>query len=249
MGKIYAKITATLFLLMWANIAFSEAVQLDHENTIIYSTLTKFSDKYLCPNALNLPMMRERVDDFLRKQGTGNTPSDDAIAKATYTLFPCPFTPYSQEFRPATAKDIEGTWSYPATSQKLRFGPKSPSWAKFAMMPIKCEAIAYHPDGVVLHVQFGGATGCPFASASDVENIFRPYPKVESWKVIGDGRIKISRTDVQNHIEEWDVFVVAVSHEQFGIHFDAGDIVEFVRRENGNEYNVATQFRHLKRMP
>jgi hypothetical protein len=33
------------------------------------------------------------------------------------------------------------------------------------------------------------------------------------------------------------------------VQFTAGDLVAYVRRENGNEVGAATQFRHLQRLP
>lgn len=247
MGNIGIKLITSLLLITAANIAIAQEAPIQ----IILSTINKFDGQYVCPEG-TLPMIQDSIDAYLHKQGNSN-PSDDAVTKAMYTIFPCPISPYvdyvTGHYRPASAKDIEGTWLYPETSQKLRFGPKSANWSKIKALPIKCEAVAYHADGVVLHAQTAGNMACQFSSAKDLENAFRAYPKVESWKMIGDGRMKISRTDVQNHIEEWEVLVVITPHERHGVKFNAGDLVAYLRREKGNEYNVATLFWHLQRLP
>ena len=141
-------------------------------------------------------------------------------------------------------EDIPGVG--PATSQKLKFGPRSPLWAKFRAAPIKCESIAYYPGGELRHAVIVGQFKCPFSKASDM-NISRSNPKVASWEIIEDGVVKVSRTDVKNHIEEWSVFTVTEPFEMYKIKFETGDLVAYIKRENGNEFNVATQFLHLKK--
>ena len=64
-----------------------------------------------------------------------------------------------------------------------------------------------------------------------------------------NGKVKISRTDVPNHIEEWEMFVVVRPHTRYGVSFDVGDLVAYLRRNEGNESYAATLFRHLKRLP
>ena len=54
--------------------------------------------------------------------------------------------------------------------------------------------------------------------------------------------------DVQNHIEEWDVYAVTKGFQFQGMKLQPGELVAYVRRENGNEVNAATQFRHLQRL-
>jgi len=251
MKRVAIKLIAIVLLLIGRNIAIAQDVSMDHEAQVILSTLQRFDDTYICDVNLTLPMIRAKVDGYLRKQA--QPPNDVEIAKAVYTLFPCPFSPFAdyaaQHYRPALAKDIEGAWLYPEASQKLRFGPKSPSWSRVKALPIKCEGVAYHPDGVVLHAQIVGKMACPFASAADIEKAFGSSPKVESWTMIADGRFKISRTDIPDHLEEWDIFIITSPHERYGVQFNTGDLVAYLRREKGNDYNVATLFWHLQRLP
>ncbi|HJW57713.1 MAG TPA: hypothetical protein VJ577_20815, partial [Burkholderiaceae bacterium] len=63
------------------------------------------------------------------------------------------------------------------------------------------------------------------------------------------GRIRVNRTDPPNDFEEWDIFVVKKDFDFAGTKFRQGDLVEYRRREKGNEFNVATMFRHLQKMP
>jgi len=219
------------------------------------SDKVELDDKFICPGpTLTLPKIQQRVDDFLLRTPISGNANLAEIEKAMLVLFPCPFSPNTKEdygtdlYRPVVKGDIEGSWIYPETSQKFRFGPKSPNWSRTASAPIKCECITYNPDGFVLHGE-SGATVCPFSSAKEVENIFRAFPHVESWQLTNNGKVKISRTDVPNHIEEWEIFVVVRPHARYGVSFDVGDLVAYLRRNEGNELYAVTLFRHLKRLP
>jgi len=79
-------------------------------------------------------------------------------------------------------------------------------------------------------------------------DIARKNPLVSTWKLLRAGRIGVTRTDVANHIEEWDVYTVLTSFDMFGVNFETGDLLAYIRKENGNELGAATQFRHLKRL-
>ena len=93
-----------------------------------------------------------------------------------------------------------------------------------------------------------GKVECPFRKASDMD-VARRNPVVSTWSMLRDGRVSVARTDVQNHIEEWDIYAVTQAFEFREIKLQPGDLVAYVRRENGNEVNAATQFRHLQRLP
>lgn len=115
-------------------------------------------------------------------------------------------------------------------------------------MPVKCDAVGYYPDGELRHAMSAGKSKCPFEKAADLEDA-RKNPRVASWSVLRDGRISVSRTDVANHIEEWDVYAVTSPFSVYDVQFAVGDLVAYVRRENGNEVGAATQFRHLQKLP
>lgn len=65
----------------------------------------------------------------------------------------------------------------------------------------------------------------------------------------GAGRVGVARTDVADHVEEWDVFLVMAPFVFDEVAFSAGDLVAYVRKEDGNDMGIATQFRHLRRLP
>ncbi|MDR3413744.1 MAG: hypothetical protein P4L87_22765 [Formivibrio sp.] len=245
---------AAIILLTGTVTAFAQDVKTDQQNAAIVSIIKRLDDKFICPGPVTLATIQQRVDDFLRQPPLKTGSNLAEIEKAMLVLFPCPFPPNTKEdlgvdlYRPAVEGDIEGSWIFPETSQKFKFGPKSPNWSRTASFPIKCECITYNPDGSVLHAE-SGATVCPFSSAKAVENIFRPFPRVEFWKLTDKGKVKISRTDVPNHIEEWEIFVVIRPHARYGVPFDVGDLVAYQRRNEGNELYAATMFRHLKRLP
>lgn len=222
---------------------------IDPVDRAIVSVFQMNNERVLCLSSnSSLPVIRKSVDAFLQQRGMGIAANQNDVARAAYTLFPCPFSPYREELRAATARDVEGVWVYPEASQKLKFGPKSPMWAKYTAMPIKCEGVAYYPDGEARNTQVGSQTPCPFHAATDMD-VARANPKVASWQMVRDGLLKISRTDVQDHVEEWEIFVVVKAFEFAGIQFKTGDLTAHRRRERGNDFNAATTFRHLQRLP
>ena len=47
-------------------------------------------------------------------------------------------------------------------------------------------------------------------------------------------------------MEEWKVFLVTEDFTEKGVRFSKGDLLQYLRREPGNEVNQSTQFRHLQ---
>ncbi len=195
------------------------------------------------------PMVKKMVEYHLRgSENNTESPTPDEIAKAAYTLFPCPFSPFRSELRPATAKDIEGVWLFPKSSQRLRHGPLSPAWKEQAITPISCEAIAYYPGGEQRVARIVGQMECPFSSAKDMD-FTRINPIVATWSFNKSGRINVDRTDISDHIEEWEAYLVTTDFSFASYSFKKGDLLAYLRREPGNEYLAATYFRHLQRLP
>lgn len=234
------------FVTCLANQALAE--QSNTMDDTILDLFQRHNEKYLCLSSdSSLPIIRQSITDYIKSNG-GNIPaSADDTAIAAYTLYACPFTPYREELRLANAKDITGVWLYPESSQKLRFGPQSPMWEQTKQLPIKCESVAYYDGGEARNAQITGRLSCPFSTAKDMD-MSRKNPNIVQWKMLSDGKLKITRTDLLNHIEEWEVFTVTMPFEAATIQFDQGDLVAYLRKENGNDFNVATVFRHLKRL-
>jgi len=240
----------TSFLMLICSVTFisTNTVSADMVDSIILQTFQKHNTKFLCLSSkASLPTLRKNVEEQLNKMGLKNTPTANDVAKATYMAFPCPFSPNRNELRRSTKKDVAGVWLYPESSIKLKFGPNSPLKSKYASLRIKCESIAYYDDGETRHALIGGRNTCPFTKASDMDKS-RSNPRVSSWEMLANGVIKITRTDIANHIEEWDIFTVVEPFEMLKIKFEVGDLLAYIKKENGNNFNVATQFRHLKRL-
>ena len=246
---IHSKSFPAFLMLICSISLFSiNTVSADMVDSIILQTFQKHNTKFLCLSSKSsLPTLRKKVEEQLNNMGLKNSPTANDVAKATYIAFPCPFSPARNELRRATKKDIAGVWLFPEASIKLKFGPNSPLKSKYASLRIKCESIAYYSDGETRHAVIGGKNACPFTKASDMD-ISRYNPKVSSWKMLADGVLKITRTDVANHIEEWDIFTVMEPFKMLDIKFEVGDLLSYIKKENGNNFNVATQFRHLKRL-
>jgi hypothetical protein len=203
------------------------------------------------PNGENLATVRPVLEQELQSRGVQGLPSPHQIRVAMVSRYPCPFSPLRPELRFAKVSDIEGVWQYPHASQKLRFGPQSSGWQRFrGLPPIVCESLAYYSGGEARNTQLFLDAGkpCPFTRAEDLDAT-RQNPRVMSWSMPTQGRIVISRTDIQGHIEEWEVFVVTQAFEFANVKFQTGDLVSYIRKERGNDINAATSFRHLQKLP
>ncbi len=201
----------------------------------------------LCPDqSLSDRSIGLDVSDYLSK--SGKEPSESKIvATAIWTLYPCPFSPYRSELKLAGSKDIEGVWLYPESSQQLRFGPLSTQQPPTGPIPVKCSVIGYYPNGEIRTAIMAGSQECPFTNSSALDEA-RKNPRVSSWSIITDGRISIDRSDVQNYVEEWDVYLVMSPFAFNDVQFEKGDLIEYMRKERGNSVNASWQFRHLKRL-
>lgn len=237
--------------LFWAaTLSFAQERNVDVVDKVIAGLFEKQSGKFLCLSqneshaAIRATVMKslKGVDLNLRDKAT-----EDTISKVIYTKFPCPFSPDRPELRPAKTADVTGAWLFPEASQRYRYGPKSPLWeSRAGLPPIRCEGIFYGPNGRMALDQAVGDAACPtFEKLKKME----AQAKGEAWSLIRDGRMRVGRTDAPNDFEEWDIFVVKTNFDFSGTKFRKGDLVEYRRREKGNEFNVATMFRHLQKMP
>lgn len=223
----------------------AHAQSLDLADSALVSAFQRDGGKLLCAGkGGSLKEMRETFDPYIKDIDISSPASYSALAVAVYTAFPCPFSPNRPELRPARKDDIQGTWLVPDASGKFRYGPKSPSWtATPGVPPIKCEGVSFHETGEYRVAQVRGAFACPDFSQMQT---MRSLPRVSSWGLLPNGRVKISRTDVPAHFEEWEVFLVQIPFEFFGVQFTSGDLLAYLRREPGNEINAVTTFRHLQ---
>lgn len=235
--------------LFWsATLSYAQERNADVVDKVIAGLFTKQGGKFLCLSqneshaAIRATVMKSLKGVDLKEKG-----SEDTISKVIYTEFPCPFSPDRPELRPAKIADITGMWLFPEASQRYRYGPKSPLWeSRAGLPPIRCEGIFYGANGRLVVDQAVGEAACPTAEKMKK---MEAQPKTESWSLIRDGRIRVNRTDPPNDFEEWDIFVVKKDFDFAGTKFRQGDLVEYRRREKGNEFNVATMFRHLQKMP
>jgi hypothetical protein len=248
--SIMAQACAVIFLLVSAmpDAAAQEGSQ-DPLARLIWQMFQMHQGKTLCADgSASLHMVQTNVIDYLKAKGTSENATSQAVATALWTLYPCPFSPARSDLRPATREDIEGVWIFPETSQKFRFGPKMNRQSPAGPVPVKCDAVGYYPNGELRHAMSAGRQNCPFEKSADLDPA-RKNPRVSDWALLREGRIGITRADVFNHIEEWDVYVVTAPFSMNDVQFSNGDIVAYLRRENGNEVGASTQFRHLQRLP
>lgn len=220
----------------------------DPLSRLIWDMFQMRRGKTLClADATPLPAVRANVANQLRRMGAGADPSRQAVAVALWTLYPCPFSPLRSELRPATETDIQGVWLFPEDSQRLR------SWLRVARRPAdgapaaRCDAVGYYPNGELRHAVVGNPAPCPFRKAADLEAAVQD-PASSHWSLLRDGRIRITRGDPVDQVEEWDVYSVLAPFQVEDVQFKAGDLVAYARREAGNEVNAATQFHHLRRL-
>ena len=181
--------------------------------------------------------------------GKKNTsPNESELVSAVWTLFPCPFRPNINFVSFAKEQDILGVWIFPETSQHLRFGEKSTQKSPTHPLKVNCEAIGYFNGGEYRTILSAGKQSCIINDRTQVLKS-RNLPKVSNWHLLKDGRVRITRTDVKKHVEEWDIFIVNKKFSYKGVTFNQGDLISYLRKEKNNEiYNASTQFRHLIKM-
>src|SRR5713101_4972065 len=239
---------AAIVLAALAGSALGQESPRDPMSKLIWNMFKAHEGKTLClVEPITFERIRAGVVEQLKSDGAMETVTAQAVAVALWTRHPCPFSPFRSELRPASAQEIEGVWLFPESSQKYRSGPRSNKQLPTGPLPVKCDAVAYYPNGELRHAVIAGQLACPFRKASDMDAA-RANPRVSNWAMLRDSRLSVTRTDVQHHIEEWDVYVVSAPFKAYTMQFEPGDLVSYVRRENGNEVNAATQFRHLKRL-
>lgn len=238
-----------LTLLLSAPLTASDPqVPKDPMNTYIIQMLENQKDKTLCTSSSDtIESIRMNVLTYVQFNDSSAMVTTNSAAKALWHLYPCPFSPYRGELRASSSEDIEGVWIFPDTSQKIRFGSASDRKSMVGAMPITCDAVGYFPDGELRHAIIAGRSECPFKKSTDFD-IARKNPRVSTWTLTTEGKIVVTRTDVANHIEEWDVYTVDSPFIFDEIQFEKGDIIAYLRKENGNEVGASTQFRHLKRL-
>jgi hypothetical protein len=198
----------------------------------------------------NVPVatVRGMVVEQLKAFGVTDAATQQQVESAVWTRFPCPFSPFRTELLPATAKDIEGVWLFPYDSQPYRYGPNSPFQPTDPAKAPACEVLGYFPKGELrTGLVLGAKTACPFRKAADL-NPARKAPVVATWSVVSDGRLRVTRSDVKEYIEEWDVYAVTRGFQALNLEIKAGDLVAYRRREPNNDVNAATEFRHLQRL-
>ena len=79
--------------------------------------------------------------------------------------------------------------------------------------------------------------------------------KIVHWALLGEGRVQITRTDVKDYVEEWNIYVVQKDFEFAGVKFKRGDLAAYERpaiKITGNhsyQEVISPIFRHLQRLP
>ena len=222
----------------------AQTAPLDLADSALISAFKRDNGNTLCsPRNASLKEMKALLEPSIKGIDVANPASYPALAIAVYTAFPCPFSPQRPELRAATRDDFIGTWLFPDASLRLRHGPNSAAWRSADGLPIKCEGIALHESGEYRVAQIRGQGTCPTEAQMQA---MRSLPVVSTWSQLPNGRVKISRTDVPDQFEEWEMFSVQAPFEFFSIKFAKGDLVAYLRRHPGNEINAATVFRHLQ---
>lgn len=234
-------------VLSTALVSASHAQEPDPLTKLVTEMFRVHGSKTLClpPTGASVDSIRSSVLTRLRLDGPLENATGEKAAEALWRLYPCPFAPSRPEVRVAKSTDIEGAWIFPKNSQILRRGPRASQGALTGNLAIDCEAVGYFANGELRTVIIAGQNKCPFESAQELEQL-RKNPRVSSWNFIRDGRLSITRTDVSDHIEEWDMYTVIGDFDFSGIQFSTGDLIAYARRSKGNIVGASTEFRHLK---
>ena len=247
----------TFLLLLGAGFAAAQApapapaapsppVKTDPLTAYIVEMFRQHDGKTLCAlGDLPLPAVRSLVVEQLKSEGLTETATQAQLERAIWTTLPCPFSPYRSELIAARAEDVQGAWLFPEGSQPYRFGPKSEQQPARREDAVTCEAVAFFPGGEYRTGTVVGRRNCPFSKAADLDPA-RKRPRVANWSMGPNGRLTVTRTDVTDHVEEWDVYVATRTFNALAMEVRAGDLVAYRRRDRDNDVNAATEFRHLQ---
>jgi hypothetical protein len=224
-----------------------KAAQIAQMDKFILDTFKANQGTTLCMLG-NVPVasVRAMVVAQLKVAGVGESATQKQVETALWTVFPCPFSPFREEVRPATAKDVAGAWLFPEDSQPFRYGPSSPSQPAKRAEAVTCEAVGFFPKGELRTGTVVGSPTCPFRKAADLAAA-RKRPRVASWAMVADGKLKVTRTDNKDYLEEWDVFAVTKTFRALTMELKAGDLITYLRDKN-SDVNASTEFRHLQRL-
>lgn len=246
-SKFFTSLVLFLFIFLNGQTVNAQE-QSDSLSSFIQKMFQRNQGTTLCSDpATSVKSMHSNVFSYLENNNLLKETDPKVIATVIWTLYPCPFSPNRAELTPATSEDIVGVWLFPESSQKLRFGPTSKQKSPAGPVPVKCDAVGYYPNGELRSAIFAGEQKCPFKKASDMDNA-RKNPRVSDWSLPRNGRIIVTRTDVDNHIEEWDVYTVITSFSANEVEFEKEDLLAYLRKAKGNNVNASTQFRHWKRL-
>ena len=225
-----------------------QAAQAQAFGQIIVDTFQRGNGLQVCAaDGVSVQTIGDTTLRYLRVTTPSGKVSNEMVQGALYTLYPCPFGPFRKELAPAKAAEVSGVWVFPNASQKFRFPPRSTAKLPTAPNPVACDAIAFYDRGELRTAVVGGTAPCPFVKALDMDSS-RQTARVMSWSFSTDGRMSVNRSDISNHVEEWDVLVVKQSFEQYGVRFAAGDLLMYLRRTAQNTANLSQEFRHLQRL-
>lgn len=229
-------------------IAMAQTTTQDPHAAALLSVFQRDNGRLVCPPGANLGLtdLKAQFAPSVAHVDASAQGSFPVLAKAVYAAFPCPFPAQRAELAPASKDDLLGAWTMPATSARLRFPPRSAEWqANPGLGPFKCEGVLFEPTGEYRVLQVRGRLDCP---VPDSFTRMKQMPRVSSWEFLPNGRVRITRTDVPSHVEEWDVYVVRDAFTFSSVDFAPGDLVSYLRYVPGNEIGAATAFRHLQRV-
>lgn len=243
-----------------AEVKFSNNQQDDMFITMINKMAAEEQRSTLCfAEPINARKILYELDSYFKNQSNNSAPTTKDYFLAIWKLYPCPFSPYTGNARPAASNDLVGVWRVPKTSLKLRM---TESIAKrnqkhiYATNKIDCDIYAYYSDGGARHIAASEKelrlvpsefVSCPI-SAKEIEWT-KKNKEIVSWNLIKPGRMKLTRSDLPEHIEEWDVFVVTKPFDFEGATFSPGDLLQYARILTSEDMDIALAFVHLQKLP
>jgi hypothetical protein len=259
MISISARICLLVFAVLFAGPGFGQDKKESAETGVHVSPQGKFIlDMFAAHNNDTLCMLGDvpvatierLVFGQLKASGLaeGATATPQQVQAAVWTLFPCPFSPHRAELIPASAKDVAGVWLFPHDSQPYRYGAKSLQQPATAEQAVSCEAVGFYPGGEYRTAEVPGAnTPCPFHKAADM-NPARKRPRVAKWAIESKGKLRVTRTDMPDYAEEWDIYLATKGFQALNLEIKAGDLVAYRRGEKGYDASASSEFRHLQRL-
>ena|GEM_PF-5723860 len=221
--KKLALYLASLAVMLLSGHALSQPVSPMDTINLMAQMVSDYDGKSICAKSAKVMELAQALHNYSTAHPEkGDRLSQKDIYISLIERFPCPFNPKQAPVRRATNTDLFGYWELVPESIRIKTNlfRKDP-------FPSNCQYFFFSEDRDMRSIDMIVNDACPSVTVTDFKAA-KALPKVIDWKVESSGNLEITRTDIPNYIESWDVFIATTSFTQSGVTFKPGDLLLFM---------------------